>query len=342
MKPVVPLLVVIGAMLAIAMLFTAGWERPPVDTVQRGYRGTGMVEVYNPRTLATTVAANALPAAQPPATPGGPPVSTVYKNVQVLGDLNIGEFTRLMASMTEWVSPDKGCAYCHAGADFAADTLPTKVIARKMLQMTRKINTDWKSHVGDTGVTCYTCHRGKPEPSYVWHLDPGPPQAKGLAGNRAGQNTPGKMVGLTSLPFDPFSRFLNGKEEIRVASTAALPGGSIGSMQDTEATYALMMHFSEGLGVNCTFCHNTRSFSPWDMSTPQRATAFHGIRMVRDINMGYLDPLKGTWPADTLGPLGDGPKANCATCHQGAYKPLFGASLLKDYPELVRGTATAK
>jgi photosynthetic reaction center cytochrome c subunit len=28
------------------------------------------------------------------------------------------------------------------------------------------------------------------------------------------------------------------------------------------------------------------------------------------------------------------PKANCTTCHQGAYKPLYGASMLADYPEL--------
>jgi photosynthetic reaction center cytochrome c subunit len=27
-------------------------------------------------------------------------------------------------------------------------------------------------------------------------------------------------------------------------------------------------------------------------------------------------------------------KVNCATCHQGAYKPLNGAKMLKDFPEL--------
>jgi photosynthetic reaction center cytochrome c subunit len=35
-----------------------------------------------------------------------------------------------------------------------------------------------------------------------------------------------------------------------------------------------------------------------------------------------------------LGPTGDVAKANCATCHQGAYKPLNGQSMLKDFPEL--------
>jgi mono/diheme cytochrome c family protein len=27
--------------------------------------------------------------------------------------------------------------------------------------------------------------------------------------------------------------------------------------------------------------------------------------------------------------MGDVAKVNCATCHQGAYKPLYGASMLK-------------
>ena len=35
-----------------------------------------------------------------------------------------------------------------------------------------------------------------------------------------------------------------------------------------------------------------------------------------------------------LGPTGDAPKANCTTCHQGAYKPLYGANMLDDYPSL--------
>jgi photosynthetic reaction center cytochrome c subunit len=57
--------------------------------------------------------------------------------------------------------------------------------------------------------------------------------------------------------------------------------------------------------------------------------------MVRDLNNNYLDPLgKGVFPAGRLGPMGDAAKINCQTCHQGVYKPLFGASMVKDYPEI--------
>ena len=37
-----------------------------------------------------------------------------------------------------------------------------------------------------------------------------------------------------------------------------------------------------------------------------------------------------------LGTNGDSPKVNCTTCHNGVYKPLFGVSMAKDFPELTK------
>jgi len=93
---------------------------------------------------------------------------------------------------------------------------------------------------------------------------------------------------------------------------------------------------SESLGVNCTFCHYTAAFYNWDMSTPQRAVAWYGIRMVRDLNNTVMLPLTTELPHERLGPTGDVPKIYCATCHQGSNKPLYGVPMIKDYPELVR------
>ncbi len=322
-----------GAALLAGCMLLAGCERPPIESVQRGYRGTGMLQVYNPRTLEEVRAANEVPASIPLAPGDSPKATTVYKNVQVLTDLNVAEFTRLMVSITNWVAPKEGCTYCHAGGDFAADTVYAKTVARRMLQMTRHINTDWKKHVAETGVTCYTCHRGQPVPAQVWTQDPGPRTAA-QAGNRAEQNAAAMKVGLTSLPYDPFSYYLKGAYPIPVAGDQALPAGNRHSIKETEGTYGLMMHLSQSLGVNCTYCHNSRAFYDWEQSTPQRQTAWYGIRMVRDLNNDYLEPLGPTYPKERLGPLGDAPKANCATCHQGVYKPLFGVSMLKDHPEL--------
>jgi photosynthetic reaction center cytochrome c subunit len=336
MKGTIGKLVALAAVGATVLL--AGCERPPIETVQRGFRGTGMVGIYNPRTQAAEESRNALPeaVAPVPAGPaGGPPVSSVYKNVQVLGDLSLGEFTRTMVAMTQWVAPEQGCAYCHnAAAGFESDSLYTKVVARKMLQMTRNVNTAWKSHVAETGVTCYTCHRGKPVPENVWFENPGQVPRSNYSGNRAGQNEPSAVPAFASLPVDPFTPFLKESAEIRVYGTTALPEGNRQSIKQAEWTYSLMTHMSGALGVNCTYCHNTQSFGSWEGSTPQRATAWHGIRLVRDLNNAYLGPLTGIFPAERLGPQGDVAKANCATCHQGAYKPLYGAAMAKEYPAL--------
>jgi len=37
------------------------------------------------------------------------------------------------------------------------------------------------------------------------------------------------------------------------------------------------------------------------------------------------------FPDNRKGPLDDVAKVNCATCHNGAQKPLLGVSMLKDY-----------
>jgi len=330
MRVSLALLVVLG----VALLFT--FTRPPVITVQRGYRGTAMVENFLPAVITEQTAVNKLPATLPPVH-AGPPASSVYKNVQVLGDLDVGAFTRLMASITTWVAPTQGCAYCHSLNNMASDSLYTKVVSRRMIQMVRHINTNWTTHVQTTGVTCYTCHRGQPVPANLFYTAPSPSRFTGMAETQTGKNVASAVAGLSSLPYDPLTPFLVQDNPIRVESTTALPGSDYSSIKQTDWTYALMMHFSQSLGVNCTYCHNSRQFSDWSQSTPQRVTAWYGIRMVRDLNNNFLDPLHSVFPPARLGPLGDSPKVNCATCHQGVYKPLFGASPVVGFPELVAG-----
>jgi photosynthetic reaction center cytochrome c subunit len=324
-----------------AAFILAGCERPPIAVSQTGFRGTGMEQVYNPRTLATQAALNKAPAVADAVVdvPGGPKAGVIYQNVKVLGDLSVGEFARTMAAMTEWVSPQQGCNYCHIAGNFADDSMYTKTVARKMLQMTQKINSGWKQHVAETGVTCYTCHRGNNIPKEIWFAPTVQKSAGGGMGNDAGQNRAAKTVGLSSLPYDPFTPYfldskpirVNGKEALAMTGAAA----NRSSIKQAEHTYGTMIHWSESLGVNCTYCHNTQAFGAWGAnSTPQRATAWYGIRMAREINNEYMVPLTKTFPAHRLGPTGDVAKTNCATCHQGAYKPLYGAAMAKHYPAM--------
>ena len=323
-----------------ATTFLVGCERLPVETVQRGYRGTGMEQIYNPRTVAVQAKLNAAPAALDTASPDGPKAGQVYQNVKVLGDLSVGEFTRLMTAMTSWVSPGEGCTYCHNAQNFADDSKYTKVVARRMVQMTQSVNADWKSHVASTGVTCYTCHRGNPVPKEVWFTPGKNKYNGGSLGDDAGQNHPAKTVGLSSLPYDPFTPYLKGDQPIRVNGKEALnvtgAHANRASSKQAEFTYGLMVHMSSSLGVNCTYCHNTRSFQSWEESPPQRSTAYYGIRMARELNNTFMEPLTKTFPDHRLGETGDVAKVNCATCHQGAYKPLYGAAMAKDYPELTK------
>ena len=328
------------ALVATALLLTA-CERPPMQSTQLGYRGTGMVQIDNPRILAAQAAARpAVPASTPVASTDGPKAKDVFQNVKVLGDLSVAEFTRTMVAMTAWVSPAEGCNHCHAGANLADDSKYQKVVSRRMIEMTRHINGDWNTHVGKTGVTCYTCHRGQHVPAETWKTAaPGKRSGPGsLLGNDFGQNKAKPSIALTSMHYDPFTGVLDGKEVIRVNGPQALPSGYKMPIQTAERTYSLMNHLSKSLGVNCTFCHNTHSFQSWD-GPPQRVTAWHGIQMARDLNTAYLKPLTGSFPKTSLGPTGDVAKVYCATCHQGQNKPLGGLAMAADYPALAGAPA---
>jgi photosynthetic reaction center cytochrome c subunit len=329
--------------LLVAVVAVLSWfdrsQKP--DPVQTGYRGTGMAQLYSDETLRTQALLQAPPpiASAARSRPNGPVAGKVYKNVQVLGDLPLGEFGRTMTEITNWISPKESCVYCHVEGNFVADDKYTKVVARRMFQMVQQINANWKSHVAGTGVTCYTCHRGNGLPAQRWFRQLPPAPGADFAG---GKQIPHQVqVRGLALPSDPMGTFLLSDvaaPSVRVMSPRVLAQVVGQPIQQAEQTYALMMHVSQSLGVNCSFCHNTRSFAAWPESSPQRQTAWYGIRMVRDINSQFLEPLSSAFPASApgrLGPAGDAAKVNCATCHLGANKPLFGAQMAKYYPALL-------
>ncbi len=323
-----------SALLALPLLL-AGCELGHKQTQQTGYRGTGLEQITNLRLAAKQAAIPEAPYPLPADT--GPRASETYQNVKVLGDISADRFNRLMASISQWVAPpEQGCTYCHNPENMASDEKYTKIVARRMLQMTRSLNTRWASHVQNVGVTCWTCHRGNAVPNYRWAEAAGIPNERTIIGNKHGQNTPDKNVGYASLPGDAFEHYLRGTAQIRVAANSPYPDpvAHRASIKDAEASYGLMMHISQSLGVNCTYCHNTQSFRSWSLSRAQRATAYYGIRMVRDINDTYISSLAPVFPAYRKGPHGDPYKANCMTCHQGQSKPLGGVSMLADNPML--------
>ncbi|MFN7175219.1 MAG: photosynthetic reaction center cytochrome PufC, partial [Thermaurantiacus tibetensis] len=187
-------------------LVLAGCEFAPKESTQLGPRGAGMEQVVN-LSLAKP------PGAPPPSayaltTREGQRARDVYPDLKVLGDISVDEFGLLMANITEWVVPKDappehaGCNYCHNPENMASYEKYTKTVALNMLKMTQVINVNWQDHVKQTGVSCYTCHRGKAVPEYSWSFRP-PSRTDTILDNRHGQNEPLAVVGYSSLPNDP-------------------------------------------------------------------------------------------------------------------------------------------
>ncbi len=86
----------------------------------------------------------------------------VYKNIQVFKGIPASELEPTMA----FISGSLGvkCNHCHVNP-FAKDDKPTKQTARQMIRMVFDLNKG--SFNGEKAVSCYTCHRGRPQPVSV-------------------------------------------------------------------------------------------------------------------------------------------------------------------------------
>jgi hypothetical protein len=94
-----------------------------------------------------------------------PPAEEVFKNIRVLRGLPVDEFMGTMGVFSAALG--MSCEDCHSASDttwenYALDTSPRKVTARRMVQMMTSINQ--ASFGGRQVVTCYTCHRGSGKP----------------------------------------------------------------------------------------------------------------------------------------------------------------------------------
>jgi len=329
-----PILLLAAAVGVVIFLVTVPqWSLPRAGT-QLGGRASSMIQ------FAGGPADDRLNT-PPPAIPAWAqdirPATGAFKNVQVLKDVNAGEFMRLQTAMTQWVSPKQGCGFCHVSGDYASDAKPEKRAARLMLSMTRHINSAWPDHVGAEGVTCYSCHRGQPVPAQVWFWHPPIPSHPMIDRQEDYHET--AVTVRKFFPDEGFEEYLLEKTPGLGQSQTPLPTGQSVSQIEIKRLYEVMMQMSDGIGVNCGFCHNSRAFFDWRQSTPNRWVGYSGIQMTRNINRDYLVPLAAISPLTRQGPGDVTPKvgnalANCATCHEGAPKPFGGANLLGSFPEL--------
>jgi hypothetical protein len=81
-------------------------------------------------------------------------------NLKVLKVSSGAEVRQIMRTFTAGLGVQ--CVYCHVQGNFASDDNPKKEVARQMIEMSQKINTQFSD--GKMHVTCFTCHRGEAEP----------------------------------------------------------------------------------------------------------------------------------------------------------------------------------
>ena len=106
-----------------------------------------------------------------------PPEAPKYKNLKILPkNISKEDLDKVMDHFKTALGVK--CSFCHAPSkdtaqkwpDFASDDKPEKLIARKMMKMTTKINkkffSDNKNEQGVAvpAIECMTCHRGSPHP----------------------------------------------------------------------------------------------------------------------------------------------------------------------------------
>ncbi len=111
----------------------------------------------------------------------GKKASEVYRNIQVLKDIDCTELIPTMQYMAD--SLGVGCDFCHVPSGSYKDEKAMKLVARKMILMTREIN---KNHFGgEKTVSCTVCHRGAALPvSYLAIAEEGSGRAVEAEGHR--------------------------------------------------------------------------------------------------------------------------------------------------------------
>ncbi|HEY0380153.1 MAG TPA: c-type cytochrome [Pyrinomonadaceae bacterium] len=153
------------------------------------------------------------------------PVEQTRKNIQVLKGLPDSQLFTVMNFIR--TSLGVNCAYCHVNSggdkwEWEKDDKPTKVIARKMMQMQFALNQGNKDIFGATGgVTCFTCHRGQTRPQVMPTLPQPAPE-----GGAAGEAKPEPTAPLPTVDqvLDKYVQAIGGDAAFRKLNTRVMKG----------------------------------------------------------------------------------------------------------------------
>lgn len=115
--------------------------------------------------------ASAAGQAAPAPAPGPQMSEAFFKNIQVLKGIPVDEFMDAMGMFASSLGYD--CASCHTGIStnraLYPQATPKITKARAMVTMVNTLNRNF--FAGQPRVTCFTCHRGKPDPEAIPSLE---------------------------------------------------------------------------------------------------------------------------------------------------------------------------
>jgi hypothetical protein len=139
------------------------------------------------------------------------PAEEVYKNIQIFKGLPAPGVMRAMNFFTRSLGVD--CTHCHVPGEFEKDDKPAKQTARKMYRMVRLVMKE----LGTNNVSCYTCHRGQPQPVSF------PPAAESTGRVSPEVKAAPGMPAVAEV-LDRYVRAVGGKTALEKLSTRVLKG----------------------------------------------------------------------------------------------------------------------
>ena len=171
-------------------------------------------------------------AGQSPDGDSGKTADQVYKNIEVLKGIPAGQLIPAMQFIT--ASLGVQCSFCHVEGHFEKDDKKPKQVARDMMKMMFALNKD--NFEGHREVTCYSCHRGAPNPLTIplvgGESQPNPavggptagPVAAG-ADDAAAQKLPANLPTVSQL-LENYVRALGGSAAIEKIATRVEKGST--------------------------------------------------------------------------------------------------------------------
>jgi photosynthetic reaction center cytochrome c subunit len=163
----------------------------------------------------------------------GKTAEQVYKNIQILKGVPAGQVIPAMQFITASLGVE--CSYCHVENHFDKDEKKPKQVARDMMRMMFALNKE--NFEGHREVTCYSCHRGAPNPLTIpvvgAESQPNPaaagapanPAAGGANADAAATKLPANLPTVSHL-LDNYVRALGGSAAIEKVTTRVEKGSA--------------------------------------------------------------------------------------------------------------------